>query len=162
MRKASVKRMVAILAAITALCLSFGAFAAGGATEIKLQIGNPAMTVDGAQQEIDPGRGTAPIIQDGRTLLPIRAVIEALGGGVIWDQETQTVVLSCGNDIITMVINDTTAFINEDAQTLDVAPVVIDGRTMLPIRFIAEGFKLDVDWDQETKTVTVSVPAEAE
>ena len=159
MKKASAKGVAVILAAIMALCLCVGASADGGAAEIKLQIGNPAMTVDGSEREIDPGLGTAPINQNGRTLLPIRAVIEALGGGVIWDGETQTVILAYGSDIITMVVGSTTAFVNEDAQTLDAAPVIIDGRTMLPIRFVAEGFKLGVDWDQDTQTVTVSAPA---
>ena len=61
---------------------------------LTLQIGNPMMTVNGTQQEIDPGAGTAPIVQNGRTLLPIRAIIEALGGTVDWDQDTQTVTIT--------------------------------------------------------------------
>lgn len=44
------------------------------------------MTVNGVTREIDPGRGTSPVIVNGRTLLPIRAIIEALGGSVAWDQ----------------------------------------------------------------------------
>ena len=61
---------------------------------LTLQIGNPMMTVNGTQQEIDPGAGTAPIAQNGRTFLPIRAIIEALGGTVDWDQDTQTVTIT--------------------------------------------------------------------
>ncbi len=172
MKTLNAKRLIAFAVAVAVICLGFGLYAwhsgrpvmdtaqaADAGTVIKLQIGSPTMTVNGAEQEIDPGRGTAPIIQDNRTLLPIRAVIEALGGSVTWDQETQTVMLAYKGDIITMVIGSTSAYINEDAQTLDVAPVIIDGRTMLPIRFVAEGFKLGVDWDGETRIVTVTASA---
>ncbi len=175
MKTLSAKRLVAFAVAVAVICLGFGLYAwhsgrsvmdtvqaADAGTVIKLQIDSPTMTINGAQQEIDPGRGTAPIIQDSRTLLPIRAVIEALGGSVTWDGETQTVMLAYKGDIITMVIGSTTAYINEDAQTLDVAPIVIDERTMLPIRFVAEGFKLGVDWDGDTQTVTVTASATEE
>ena len=43
---------------------------------LSMEIGNPVMTVNGTQSEIDPGRGTAPVIQNGRTLVPIRAIVE--------------------------------------------------------------------------------------
>lgn len=69
-----------------------GCFAAEPVTEnnhtqvflLTMQVGNPIMTVNGTESEIDPGRGTAPIIQNGRTLVPIRAIIEAMGGSVNW------------------------------------------------------------------------------
>ncbi len=175
MKTLNAKRLLAFAVAVAVICLGFGLYAwhsgravmdtaraADAGTVIKLQIGSPTMTVNGEEQEIDPGRGTVPIAQNERTLLPIRAVIEALGGSVTWDGETQTVMLAYKGDIITMVIGSTTAYINEEAQTLDVAPVVIDERTMLPIRFVAEGFKLGVDWDGETQTVTVTAPASSE
>ena len=87
-----------------------GCFAAEPVTEnnhtqvflLTMQVGNPIMTVNGTESEIDPGRGTAPIIQNGRTLVPIRAIIEAMGGSVNWDEETQTVLLELEGDIITL------------------------------------------------------------
>jgi len=66
---------------------------------ITLQIGNPTMTVDGVEQPID-GDGTSPVIQGGRTLLPIRAVIEAMGGAVEWDEATQTVTLTQKSEVV--------------------------------------------------------------
>ena len=123
-------------------------------TEIILQIGNPVMTVNGTEKPID-AEGTAPVIVNDRTLLPVRAVVEEMGGTVAWNGDTQTVTLNYGEDKIRLVIDNTTAYLNDTAQTLDSAPAIINDRTMLPIRFIAESFKFEVSWDETTKTVTI-------
>ena len=122
---------------------------------LTMQIGNPVMTVNGENKNIDEG-GTVPIVESGRTLVPIRAIIEAMGGDVKWDGETNTAVLTLGDDIITLVIGSETAFFNEEKNTLDVAPKIINDRTMLPIRFIAEKFNFNVDWDENTQTITIT------
>ena len=127
-------------------------------TVITIQIGNPEMTVNGITQEIDPGMGTVPVISNERTLLPVRAIVEALGGTVEWDENTRTASLSYGPDNIELTIDSTTAYLNGTAYTLDTTPVIINDRTMLPIRFIAESFGLEVGWDQSSQTVTVSNP----
>lgn len=64
--------------------------------------------------------------------------------------------------MIRLIIDSETAYLNDEAQTLDVKPIIINERTMLPIRFIAESFKFTVDWEQATQTVTISVPAKPE
>lgn len=122
---------------------------------VSLQIGNPIMEVNGVQAEIDEGRGTKPVVIAGRTLVPIRAIVEAFDGTVGWDGTTQTVSLSMNGDQIQLVINSKTAYLNRKSETLDVAPTIINGRTMLPIRFVAEGFNLGVAWDGTEKVVTV-------
>ena len=113
------------------------------------------MTVNGTEKPIDDN-GTEPIIVDDRTLLPVRAVIEEMGGAVLWDSETQTVLLAYGGDIITLAIDNSTAFLNDNAQTLDTAPTIINDRTMLPIRFIAESFHFNVDWRQDEQKVIIT------
>lgn len=122
---------------------------------LTLQIGNPIMTVNGNEKNIDDN-GTTPIAENGRTLVPIRAIIEAMGGDVRWDGETNTVYLTMGSDSIRLVLGSETAFFNEEEHTLDVAPKAINGRTMLPIRFIAESFKFDVEWNGDTQTITIT------
>lgn len=123
---------------------------------ITLRIGDPTMTVDGAEREIDPGRGTVPVVENDRTLLPVRAVVEAMGGAVAWDEETMTVVLAKDDTVILLAIGSRAAFVNETSYTLDVAPVLADDRTMFPIRFIAESFGYGVAWDEDTETVTLT------
>ncbi len=132
--------------------------AADAPFELKLQIGNPNMTVGGETKAIDE-QGTAPVLVDDRTLLPVRAVVEEMGGAVAWDEETQTVVLAYKSDIILLEIGNNSAYLNESKQILDVAPALIGDRTMMPIRFIAESFGFDVNWDEATRTVTVSKSA---
>lgn len=122
---------------------------------VSLQIDNPVMEVNGVETEIDQGRGTMPVVTNGRTLVPIRAIIEAFGGEVGWDGTTGTVILTMDDDTIRLVINSNIAYLNDKAETLDVAPAVINDRTMLPIRFVAEGFNLGVAWDGSTRTVSV-------
>ena len=122
---------------------------------LTMQIGNPVMTVNGIDANIDEN-GTAPVVENGRTLVPIRAIIEAMGGDVKWDGEQNTAVLTLGRDKITLTIGSETAFFNEEKRTLDVAPKIINDRTMLPIRFIAESFKFDVNWDEKTETITIT------
>ncbi len=131
-------------------------------TVIVLTIGDPVMTVNGSTAEIDPGRGTAPVIVNDRTLIPVRSLIETMGGTVDWDEATQTATLTYDEDEIRLTLNSTTAYLNDEAQTLDVAPVSINDRTMLPIRFISESFAFEVEWDGDTQTVTITKNNEKE
>lgn len=127
---------------------------------LTMQIGNPVMTVNGTEKPID-AEGSAPVIVNDRTLLPVRAVVEEMGGTVAWDGTTQTVTLNYNSDEIKLVIDSLTATLNGATQELDTAPTIINDRTMLPIRFIAESFKFNVDWAQETQTVTITKAASA-
>ena len=63
-------------------------------TSLILKINNPIMTVNGIEKEIDSGISTSPVIINGRTLLPIRAVIEEIGGTVNWNEEKQVITLT--------------------------------------------------------------------
>ncbi len=148
---------VLILCAI----LIFGIFTSVCASDyeadvvVSLTIDNPIMCVNGEEAEIDAGRGTKPIVTKGRTLVPIRAIIEAFNGTVGWDENTQTATLTVKDDTVKLVINSKTAYLNGESKTLDVAPVIINERTMLPIRFVAESFNLGVAWEQESETVFI-------
>lgn len=122
---------------------------------IILQIDNPVMTVNGTEKPID-AEGTAPVVVNDRTLLPVRAIVEEMGGAVHWDGETQTVLLTYKDDIITLGINNPTAFLNDKKNTLDAVPAIINDRTMLPIRFIAESFGYTVDWNGAEQKVIIS------
>ena len=121
---------------------------------LSLQINNPVMTINGANAEID-SNNTTPVVKNGRTLVPVRAIIESFGGNVGWNSASRTVTLTLGKDTINMMIDSSTAYLNDTSYTLDVAPTVINSRTMLPIRFIAEGFNLGVAWNGDTQRVYI-------
>ncbi len=122
---------------------------------LKLQIGIPQMSVDGINQEIDPGRGTVPIMANDRTLLPIRAVVESFGAYVLWDEIQEQVTIYTDDITIKLWINSVKATVNGKNYTLDVPPTVMNGRTFMPLRFVAENLGLTVGWNDENQTVTV-------
>lgn len=154
------KVTASIVALCTALSLMLIACAIGNndVKEIILQIDNPVMKVDNTDVPIDDS-GTAPIVINDRTLVPVRAIIEAMGGTVGWDGSERKVTLELGGDTIMLYIDDTTAYFNNISSVLDTAPAIINDRTMLPIRFIAESFGFDVDWNGNTQEITITPAA---
>ncbi|HPC56966.1 MAG TPA: stalk domain-containing protein, partial [Caldisericia bacterium] len=129
---------------------------------IILQINNPYMTVNGVKKEIDPGRGTVPVIIKGRTLVPIRAIIEELGGTVDWDGVERKVTIKFKNKTIELWIDKKTAKVDGTSKELDVPPMILNGRTMLPLRFVTEELGCTVDWEDKTKTVTITYKQESQ
>lgn len=132
-----------------------GAENAGDDMTIQLQIGSSRMVVNGTEKEIDPGRNTVPVVVNDRTLLPARAIVEEMGGEVAWDEASGTAAFTYDNEEVRLTVGSTTAYINGTARTLDVAPAVINDRTMLPIRFIAESFHFSVDWQEAAQLITI-------
>jgi len=123
---------------------------------IVLQVGSKYMYVNGKKIEIDPGKGTEVVIKNGRTFLPIRALIEAMGGEVEWSQWDQKVSLYLNKHKIYLWIGNKTAKVDGVNKETDVEPYISDTyRTMLPLRFITENFDCEVEWDGTTKQVTI-------
>jgi hypothetical protein len=131
-----------------------------GKNSIVLQIGNAYMEVNGSSQEIDPGKATTPILYFGRTVLPIRAVVEAMGGTVGWNGNEKKVTITARGSTVEMWIDATTIRVNGSQKKIDVAPAIINGRTMVPVRFVTENLNCTVDWDGVTKKVTIKYSLE--
>ena len=112
---------------------------------IKLQIGSRIVNVDNEAVIYD----TAPVIRNDRTLVPIRIVTETLGGKVDWNGVTKEVTLHIDGKEIKMTVGKT-------LEKYGVAPVIIDGRTFVPDRFVADELGATVAWDDATKTVTIT------
>ena len=155
--KTHFKHKLALVSMLFATVFSFSSIYAEDFEDVilSLQINNPIMTVNGVDMEIDSLGDTSPVVVDGRTLVPVRAIVESFGGNVNWNSSSRTVTLSLNQDEINMAIESNTAYLNNTPYTLDVAPTVINERTMLPIRFIAEGFNLGVAWNSETQKVYI-------
>ena len=96
-----------------------------------------------------------PVVQNERTLVPVRFVVEALGHKVLWDADSNIVNIDGGR--IILYIGTTKAEINGKSVTMDVASTVINNRTMVPLRVVAEALDCSVDWIAETQTVLVNV-----
>ncbi len=122
---------------------------------INLTIGDPNMIIDGREEEIDYGRGTTPIIKNDRTLLPVRAVVEALGGDIYYNDYDESVTINTDETTIQMVINYPQMVVNGVSQSIDVAPILENDRTFLPVRAVTENLNCDVEWDEESQTVSI-------
>ena len=123
-----------------------------------MQIGNPNFRLDGALYPID-SYGTVPLLKNGSTLLPVRIVIEAMGGSVTWIGPSQTVAMRLNGQSLNLQINSSTAWDGEgNTYNMGVTPLLLSGRTMLPIRFVAEFFGGAVAWHGETRTVEILFP----
>lgn len=98
---------------------------------------------------------TAPIVIDGRTMVPMRAIFETLGAAVEWDGVTRTAIATRDNTVVQAVIDSNIINVNGNNIIMDIAPVIIDGRTLVPLRFVSEAFGYDVSWDSTTRTATI-------
>lgn len=120
-------------------------------SEIAL-VGEQAITLD-----------SPPIIKNGRTLVPIRAIVEALGGSIAWHETERKVTITLKDRTIELWIGKPQAKANGVLKWIDetnhkVMPEIINGRAMLPLRFISEALGAKVDWDNATKTITIIYP----
>lgn len=93
---------------------------------------------------------------NGRTMVPMRAIFESLGADVSWDSATKCITAAKENKTITLYLNNKTAYINGTAKALDAAPVSLNGRTLVPARFVAESMGCTVGWDAASQTVDIS------
>ena len=113
-------------------------------TIVEMQIGRKSISVNGnlAQKDV------APVIQNSRTLVPIRFITESLGGAVAWNGESKEVTLLLDGKEIKMTIGKT-------LEKYGVAPVIMDSRTYVPVRFVADALGAQTSWNEAEKTVTL-------
>ncbi|TYQ17775.1 UNVERIFIED_CONTAM: copper amine oxidase-like protein [Acetivibrio alkalicellulosi] len=123
---------------------------------IILQIDNPYMIVDGKSEEVDPGRDTSPTIISSRSMVPIRAIVEAMGGVVGWDPDERKITLETKDNNVEMWLGKSNILVNGVESQMDVAPVVVNGRTLVPIRFASENLGAKVDWINSTREVVIA------
>lgn len=97
-----------------------------------------------------------PVAENGRTLVPLRAIFNKLGATVDWNQATQTVTATKGEVVITLTLNNTTATKNGQPITLDVPAKALGGRILVPVRFIADCFNVTTGWDGNLQRVILT------
>ena len=120
---------------------------------IKLKKGIiPSVTYNGEKIVFDQ----IPVIENGRTLVPLRAIFEKIGADVNWNGDTQTVTAGKDDTEISLTINSTIAVKNGENITLDVPAKVLNGRTLVPVRFVADCFGVNVDWDGTMQRVSLT------
>lgn len=112
--------------------------------------------VNGAPVQFD----VQPQIINSRTMVPLRAIFEALGASVEWDGENRAIYSAKGDTYVTLWVNNPMMVVTRagktETKTLDMAPVIKNSRTLVPVRAIAEAYGCEVGWDQASKTVTIA------
>ena len=104
----------------------------------------------------------APKIVEGRTMLPMRAIFERLGATVTWMETDKIIFATKGEYLIVMQIDNNLMSVRKSGEdsnksvTLDVAPFIEEGRTLVPVRAVAEALDAKVDWDKDTRTVIIN------
>lgn len=142
------KRKIGVLLSALLFVGAFGAPSAFGAQEIPV-------TVDGELLQTD----TPAQLIDGNTMVPLRAICDALGAEVDWNASEQKITISDGTTVHTLVVGSRTVTTTQDGKTenqlIAAAPVVIDGRTLVPLRYVGENLDAEVVWNASAKTVTI-------
>jgi hypothetical protein len=108
-----------------------------------------AVTIDGRKL------AESGYVVNSRTMVPMRVIFEALDCTVEWDNPTQTVTTVKGTKVIKLTIGSTNATVDTQTIPLAVAPILIDSRTYVPLRFVAESLNCEVSWDIKTQTAVV-------
>lgn len=139
------KRIISILAALSLTIYASG-FPTVSADEVNVTVNGQPVVFD-----------VAPYIMQDRTMVPMRAVFEALGADVQWDEASQTITVKTENDTIVLHIGSTTFYRNDQEKNSDVAPVILDESTMVPLRAVSEALDATVNWNEETQTVVITM-----
>jgi hypothetical protein len=121
----------------------------------KFVIGEKKCRLNGVEVDLD----VAPYLKDGRTYLPVRYAVQALGigdGGIQWNGEEGIVTINDGSRTLKLLIGSKIMYAGNLPVTMDAAPEIAEpGRTMLPLRWVAEALGAEVEWDAGRQTVTV-------
>lgn len=96
-----------------------------------------------------------PLLIGGRTLVPMRAILEALGAEVAWDQETQMLTAVRDTDTIMLTVGEQQGYVNGQPVQMEKAAQIIGGRVLVPVRFIAEGLQAKVYWNEDEKSIMI-------
>lgn len=142
------RKSISLLLALT-LVLSFLPAASAAESTPRPTI---EVWVDGHNLALD----VRPEVKNQRTMVPIRAVAEALGAEVEWDQSSLTVTMTRAGSTVTMTLNSMTATVDGEPVEMDVAPYATGGRTLIPARYVAEFFGQKVDWYGDKQLVVIS------
>lgn len=138
------KKIISLLL-VVGLVLSSATLAFANENEISVYVEGQKVSFDVPPQTIND-----------RTMVPIRAIFEVMGATVNWDNATQTAICTKDNTVVKMTLNSKIEYINDVPYEMDVAPVIVDNRTLAPARYVAEAFGYFVNWDGDTKSVLIN------
>lgn len=123
--------------------------------QMVLQLNNVNMQVRSTTKPIDPKNNIAPMLYKDRTMLPIRAVMEEMGGKVSWDEQNQKITIDVQGRTVELWVGMRTFYINGWEFLLDAEPIISNGRTLLPLRAVMEKLGCTVSWDPAAQKILI-------
>lgn len=127
------------------------------AKAIKLQIGNTTITKVTENGDVPVVSDVAPMIKDDRTFIPVRGMFELAGATIGWNPETREVTVEADDTTVVLTIDSRQARVNGKRKILETPPFIKDGRTLIPVRFISENLGYEVDWNGDTREITINL-----
>jgi hypothetical protein len=116
-------------------------------------MGSNIIKLNGADKQID----SPPVVVNGRTFVPIRALVENIGGTIGYNPDTEEITINYKTMTLVMQIGNTMATLNNTPVEMDVAPYIsAEGRTMIPLRFVSENFGLNVIWHNDNQSIEIN------
>lgn len=155
-----IKRLGALFVALCLMATMVpAAFAADAKATgaITLTIGSPTMSVNGTSTTID-AEGSRATLYKGYTMLPLRSVVENMGGTVSWNAANQQITMKYNGSTVSMTLGSKTAYANGVAKSMSVAPFTDNGRTYVWLRSLEFFPGVTVDWRADTRQATVVYP----
>jgi hypothetical protein len=117
-----------------------------------MTVGSTTIKLNGVEKQID----SPPVIVSGRTFVPIRALVENIGGTIGYDEDNQEITIIYLGKTVVMQVGNTEATVNGAPVTADVPPYISsEGRTMIPLRFVVENLGLYVQWNDAAQSITI-------
>ena len=142
------KNLLLILLIISSFFIRPWLFTASAATGPS----SPRVILNGKQLDFE----VPPVIQNSRTMVPLRSIFEAMGANVYWDATSRIVTASKGAITVVLPINSSITKVNGNECNLDVPARIVNNRTLAPLRLVGEAFGGRVDWDGNTKTIYIN------
>lgn len=155
-----IKRLGALFVALCLMATMVpAAFAADAKATgaITLTIGSPTMSVNGTSTTID-AEGSRATLYKGYTMLPLRSVVENMGGTVSWNAANQQITMKYNGSTVSMTLGSKTAYANGVAKSMSVAPFTDNGRTYVWLRSLESFPGVTVGWRADTRQATVIYP----
>ncbi|MDO7906550.1 stalk domain-containing protein [Paenibacillus sp. JX-17] len=116
-----------------------------------MAIGQKSMVMNGQKSPVD----VAPIIRNNSTYVPIKYILDAFGGQASWDAANQRVSVWRGSKMLDLTVGQKELIMNGKRISTEVSPIIVNGRTLVPLRLVSEQLGFTVKWEQKTKTVTI-------
>ncbi|WP_223065971.1 stalk domain-containing protein [Paenibacillus caui] len=119
--------------------------------KVVMTVGNKSFTFNGQKQSMD----AAPVVKDGTTYVPIKYVVDYFGGQAAWTAAFKRITVLRGSTMLDLYVDNKEYILNGQRQTAEVTPLIINNRTLVPIRLVSERLGISVKWEQKTKSITL-------